>query len=323
MVPLVSANRDGSRKPPYSNTGVRECQQTRKDAASTLISEVPPVSTTICIDWISITFKGDGQNVGKFLALYTPRSESHSATPRNGYTAATVSNSGVLCMWHDNYPEMGYHVIFDGTSLRYLFQHGGVHAEEILKASAHAGGSVTRLDLAEDAQNDGVNMQSIWDSCAKKQTAGTARKFARMNGLDGGDTIYIGSRQSERFVRLYDKAAEMNLPGQDWKRLELELKGMMARAAVDALVHGQSLWSVFDMFIKDAVDIPENRHWRKFFTGRTVDGEMTKIQRVSDRETWIDTQVIKAVMDHYIEHRDSEAVARLIQSLDFIKHLPS
>lgn len=276
------------------------------------------MTAKICIDWISMTFKNGGSDEKKFLTLYSPRSETRSATPRNGYTTASKSSDGVLCMWHSNFPEMGLHVIFDGSTLRNIFTRRGIHAEAVLQEASRAGASITRLDLAADAENEQIDMVSIWKAIERGDRVGTARKFSQMNGLAGGHTIYVGSRTSERFIRLYDKAAEMGRPGVDWKRLELETKGMMARAATDAIQRGETLSSVFNAFVTDAIDMPKSKHWQAFLVDKSQAMDMVKLQKTSDTEKWIDSQVIAAVARHATEQPNSPAVARLRQMLDFI-----
>lgn len=58
---------------------------------------------------------------------------------------------------------------------------------------------------------------------------------------DTGVTLYIGSRQSGRFVRIYEKQYETK-----YLRFEIELKSYHARNALERLRDGQSVDSVFN-----------------------------------------------------------------------------
>lgn len=62
----------------------------------------------------------------------------------------------------------------------------------------------------------------------------------RQNGA-GGSTLYVGSRQSERYLRVYVKAAG----GRAWVRHEVELKGSVALGAAESVLAGQSLVSLW------------------------------------------------------------------------------
>jgi len=68
------------------------------------------------------------------------------------------------------------------------------------------------------------------------------QEYPRMSAsIINGETLYIGSRKSERFWRIYDKTKQMGM-GDDipriW-RVELELKGERGWQAQDAIFAGQ------------------------------------------------------------------------------------
>jgi hypothetical protein len=193
---------------------------------------------------------------------------------------------------------MGIHIIFGGAALRAIFGRGGVQPAEILSDALELGGRVTRLDLAKDAKSEAVNMEKIWNTLEAGEFSGTARKHAQMRGLNAGHTIYIGSRTSERFIRLYDKAAELGVMGMDWKRLELELKGQCARAAATAIVNGQGLSRPFDAHVNDMVKLVNEPDWEKFFPNYDPGFSMPKTEKMTDREAWILSQVLPAVREH-------------------------
>lgn len=63
------------------------------------------------------------------------------------------------------------------------------------------------------------------------------RKYSLIQDAFGGTTLYVGSRQSEEFGRVYDKGAELGLElplGSKW-RYEIELKGQKAKVAIEKL----------------------------------------------------------------------------------------
>lgn len=53
-------------------------------------------------------------------------------------------------------------------------------------------------------------------------------------GADEGDKVTIGSRSSEHYLRVYDR--------RGFTRVELELKGTMARAFRDALLSDETVF---------------------------------------------------------------------------------
>lgn len=89
---------------------------------------------------------------------------------------------------------------------------------------------VTRLDLAVDVTDPIARPDDIYEARGEARTR--VQKWSRvesdrMTGLWPGVTVYVGSRQSARMLRIYDKAAEMELDCP-WVRLELELKKPVA-----------------------------------------------------------------------------------------------
>lgn len=70
------------------------------------------------------------------------------------------------------------------------------------------------------------------------------------------DTLYIGSRASSCFTRLYEKPL-----GEMYLRLEFELKSKRARAAWSAMVHGKTPSNIFSHYLKKS-KIPETvKEW--------------------------------------------------------------
>lgn len=58
-------------------------------------------------------------------------------------------------------------------------------------------------------------------------------------------TLYIGSRTSDLFTRLYEKQLDTM-----WLRLEFELKGARARAAWGGIVHGKTPHNIFSYYLR-------------------------------------------------------------------------
>jgi len=273
---------------------------------------------TITIDWLAVNFKRWNDETEHFIRTYASADPVSATSARFGYSIATVDNNGVVSQWNPDRAEMGYHVIFAGSALRNIFSRTSVQPQELLRASLDAGGAVSRLDLAKDCTGEEINLSAIYQSLEQGLNIGMSRKFAHIESDNKGETIYVGSRQSERFIRIYNKAAESNLPGELWYRFELETKGMVSRALAERLVSGIDWSSQFDGLAKQMVNFRSPGDFAKFFTMGSVPIGLPKIERQSDREAWIASQIIPAVAKHYIENPNSEAVSRLIATLNLI-----
>lgn len=103
-------------------------------------------------------------------------------------------------------------------------QEGFTHIDDILRWCAT--GHVTRVDFAHDWNLDEVDAAPIWSAI------GALGNVTRLEG-PSGKTWYVGSRESQRYARLYDKRAEIKAKtGVDIMfpvlRFEVELKGKAA-----------------------------------------------------------------------------------------------
>jgi len=97
--------------------------------------------------------------------------------------------------------------------------------------------NVSRLDLAVTLRDDDIDRD--WTAIALEQCSYDGRvdsgilKTHRITGTPDGNTLYIGSRSSDRYIRIYDKTAESKgvWPERSW-RWEAEYKkpraGMVA-----------------------------------------------------------------------------------------------
>lgn len=272
---------------------------------------------SITLDWLALTFKGENREERNFLDSYASAPQVVDETPRNGYRSATRDGFGVVHMWNVDRDEMGHHVIFSGSALRNIFEFSQISQRGLVENAIKSGGRITRLDLAKDAQDVPINLWRIWKHIEAGNTEGTAQSHSVIVNQTGGITVYVGSRQSEKFIRIYDKANQIGDDTKEWKRFELETKGLVARALANLLVSDDNWAGAFDKMARDMVDIPSSRDYGKFFSPDAVLVGIPKIEKQTDTEHWIQTQVIPAIVKHYHENPDSEAVKLLNQLLKF------
>lgn len=130
---------------------------------------------------------------------------------------------------------------------------------DLLREIREMGGSLTRLDLAIDdfgARYFSVN--DVYDVLDAGMVSMLFKSYRLEKGrsADGktlGETIYVGTRQSACFLRVYDKKLEQNqklrnlgkpLIENEWVRWELELKDDRAINAGLELEKGDNLGKV-------------------------------------------------------------------------------
>jgi DNA relaxase NicK len=156
--------------------------------------------------------------------------------------------------------------------------------------------NVTRLDLAFD--HELFTPLDVWQAAHEEGIIRTDAKRSSFvitsspwaeddRGDLGTNTVYIGSRSSERMLRVYDK--------RGYTRVELELKGKRAKAVSTHLFHADpdSWYSLAMGHLMDFVTV--NCAWWESFTGACKRAYM-KITAAAEYSVeklvaWVDRQV--------------------------------
>lgn len=138
----------------------------------------------------------------------------------------------------DGTAEMGAHLTLSGSCLSELRKAQGYTDESLIRDLVRLDGRASRIDVCINIHEGGLTPAAFMKAYKGGFMKTSARQAHITTGVrDGveGETLYLGARASERYMRVYDKAAEMNVVDQGaWLRLEMELKGMKARAAAHA-----------------------------------------------------------------------------------------
>lgn len=111
----------------------------------------------------------------------------------------------------------------------------------IVEKNGHLG----RIDVALDDRSGVIDLDRIYAAVVKGQCVSHFRQSRMIVGLDlgsgsdTGKTICLGSRQSDTYLRIYDKAAEQRAKEKpvegSWIRWEMEWKAERAQAVGMAL----------------------------------------------------------------------------------------
>jgi hypothetical protein len=188
------------------------------------------ITTSFTVDWIAATFERDGAEM--FLEGFRSDGEQppRSANPARGYNKAFEFESGLRYNLHTEKPEMGVHVFFTGSVILHYWARG-TGWMQIMECVAGWGGRTSRVDLAFDLKGSKLTNEILCQPALKPYKGGGRKpKFTEVRGGDGSWTTYIGSRTSEKFLRIYDKAKEQGDYESDYIRVELECKGECAHA---------------------------------------------------------------------------------------------
>lgn len=195
--------------------------------------------------------------------------------------------------WHGENRNQKLLVTFAGNDCEWLRDNGLMEA--CLSHGLYAdGGNVTRLDIAWDVFRE-VDLMQIVDDYRAGEVQTAAHSVNVVGGYAGaediGATVYIGSRASERFVRIYDKGRKEGV-GPGWVRVELELKGDRASlAAKEILISGMSACGAI---LRDFLVLPYEWYERAIEGVHEVG--LPFPERESDRLLWYKRQVLPNLM---------------------------
>jgi len=121
----------------------------------------------------------------------------------------------------------------DGAILRC----SGFTADKIIAIARPPTARCTRVDLAltvwleQDDPGRAGRAREQSTAVRESDPASKVKTITFIDGCGAGDTLYLGSRTSELFGRVYDKGRESNAPEYAFAwRYEVEYKGLSARA---------------------------------------------------------------------------------------------
>lgn len=163
----------------------------------------------------------------------------------------------------------------------------------------------TRMDLQRTIKSPlakDEKLALIRDDCATENTTLIESKE--------NDTLYLGSRTSDKFTRLYEKILD-----ETYLRLEFELKGFRSRAAWDALIAGDTNDKIF-MFYLEREKLPERIKFEYRKDGDMATDKVMKLEIENDEAKtlkWVlslDDSMAKNMASHGI----GEQVKTIVRS---------
>lgn len=184
---------------------------------------------------------------------------------------------------------------FMGTGEQDKRRHHVVHASgslaELMRKSfmCFDGLYGTRVDIQMTIlKPDWVNLAKLHKNMGKKLTT--------LLSSNENSSLYIGSRESDKFARLYEKP----LGGRMYLRMEFELKGSMAAGAWNAILEGEAVGGIYK---------------RLLIKSKLPDAFKRLFENAGDTAT---DKALRAEIDH-----DNQKTLKWIKSLDacMIRHM--
>lgn len=227
----------------------------------------------VCVDWLGFTFFTFSTPFDVLGVLGLPADEFSVCNGSNGYKSSLRHSLYPITVLYDGRADMGIHVNISGGAIAFALDkymesikiptpfgdYGVEYSDDsiMIRYLKHIHDYVkfTRVDLAiDDKGSKYYSVDDVREICDSGLCATRFRKYRpeferSFDGSMTGNTLYIGKRQSDVFLRIYDKRLEQihktkNDVGYEWVRWELELKKERADIVVNHLISGLSLGSV-------------------------------------------------------------------------------
>jgi hypothetical protein len=266
------------------------------------------------IDWISYTIHWNTaalhrfNTAGSFEQICTALT-NHEGAWINGqpqqyypYVYSAAANSGLRVSISEVGSAQGVHISFSGSAL------AQVNPRAVLRNALAMGANITRIDIAIDWP-DIMPLSLLKEHLDEGKAVTKARDWNLIVGRTGR-TLYVGSRTSEKFLRIYDKAAESGSDGL-WYRIELECKGDYARGV--ALHIDGAGYDYFGDIIRGFCDWPESIFWRDATTSPTLLEGIAKPEKRRDTFSWLMKSVVPSVAKLLVD--DHEKFVTFLRSV--------
>lgn len=228
------------------------------------------------IDWLSFTITAN-KSIGEVLAMFGFTFQDFHELDKgaNGYKRMILLHGSTLRVLFDGNVNMGIHFDVSGSAIGDLVEYYKRGVSEVtpwdtlafdwdMRVVAHMldrilkYGQVTRLDLAVDnIEKIYFRVPELYNICMKGRCVSKFRSCSLKEERHFseelfGCTVYMGSRTSSVFLRVYDKQLEQNskrgddgeLIDYEWVRWELELKKERAQMAAEHILSGASVGEV-------------------------------------------------------------------------------
>jgi len=262
------------------------------------------------IDWLTVRFpKTTSPAIHK--EIVSGQDEPKDISPAYFCERGREYKSGVrLYGWlRDDY----WVYTLDGSTLTGLYKDNVKVVSWLMRMLQH-GANITRLDLTWDVQDKGELAKSeaaLWVKGKRKENQRTVELRFKPDRPDEGCTIYEGVRQSDIYIRLYDKFAESHKQ-EPYSRFEAELKGDVAKAITARLKVLSSAGNVKDVangMLAILADIGNESAlcghlplWKSYWGCQEITSEKLEIIRAaSSLEKWIVKSVLPALIKDVLQ----------------------
>lgn len=268
------------------------------------------------VDWLTMTSKEDAMGETWYRAYVNYR----KAKEKDGDKEETWNN-GFYFGLRIAQQKWGYR-----EDLGYIWIISGEEAERQYHLCQPAKHRITRLDLAVDFMVEKrIILATMLYGQAVENNTDKRRKYSLFHNSDGGETFYVGSRQSVQYGRVYDKGVQSGREDPGWLfRAEVELKKPVAGLIAKQLSEREPKQrkkaiqgTVLEWFRSRSVSLPQ-----ALDNDDLLDLTVTKtITTNSKKMAWLSSQVRPSVVQLVEAGLGKEVMNTLLLDLRTIKEI--
>lgn len=251
------------------------------------------------IDWLAYTQKSsvEWQFPDYIESKWKPIS------PLRNYTNGEENKQGVKRFWNTIRADQGRLVVLGGSSLDML----GENRNEFVSFTGNLDNKITRVDYCLDVIDSSFNPTHVVSHLRNRNVVTHARTIPRIqDDWKGGFSQYVGTKASETYTRIYDKAAEQGVTGK-WSRIETVYQGDRAEASLQAYLLHKSTRKL----ILAHVDFPKWKAWRRIMQGNK--DKLIISPRKSNTRTWLLEQIAPSIARELLLDDDQQFLFDIIE----------
>lgn len=204
--------------------------------------------TELLLDWIEFTCLQDGCNIEiderEKLEAWGIELDKFKTLDKGLLGYRNRISGDYTQILYNGSDRMRKHIILSGKGVRaYEVKQP---AENLIKMLTHEDVGFTRIDLAYDIKDGTIKFTELLQYLNNNSIVTRFKKYKyiveKEINEDGqqtlGESIYFGSRNSNIFIRIYDKAKQLELAGE-WIRIEIVYKDDHANALALYIAQGK------------------------------------------------------------------------------------
>lgn len=253
------------------------------------------------VDWLAITFPSETPLNSALPAEITSVPFSKDGNPSLGYSVVRLNDNGARVMTGGT-PAQGMHIVLPADALL-AARAEGLTDKALCAQVVDNGGRATRIDFAVDILDCVLTVSDLRAAYLAGEIETAARAATQISKLNTPeDTLYLGSRRSDRFFRAYNKGAQVK--SEDcWLRLELECKRLVAAGYTHGIAANDDTRQTINAAIRAYADFPKLPLYQQALADH--DAHLPRVPRkIHATYRWLIEQVAPALAKFQFEHPD-------------------